>query len=71
MIHVQEDRLQHCLHRLSSLLGSRQVLLGAGHVESYCADRLDQLAGYICVDEIFTFFCFTLGTLPYVGWMAA
>lgn len=44
MIHVQEDRLQHCLHRLSSLLGSRQVLLGAGHVESYCADRLDQLA---------------------------
>jgi len=52
MTHVREDRLLHCLHRLSSLLSSHTVVLGAGSVESYCADCLGQLAGLVFYADI-------------------
>jgi len=52
MTHVREDRLLHCLRRLSSLLSSRTVVIGAGRVESYCADCLNQLAGLLLDAEI-------------------
>jgi len=64
MTHVREDSLLHCLHRLSSLLSSRRVLLGAGRTESHCADCLDQLAGclsnaqYSCCLTIYLFINF-------------
>lgn len=47
---VNEERLMHCLRRLLGLVVSRRVLRGAGYVEAFCAERLQQLAGYYSVD---------------------